>query len=126
MPPQRNNAAKNWAFTINNYVEADIEKLEFIFTQGHCNYLVFGLEVGEEGTPHIQGYVQFKKRLRFNQVKQMVNGRAHIDEEYQNSTPQANESYCKKDGDWREFGILQHKAGNCPNFFRIIVDYPRY
>ncbi len=126
MPPSRNNPAKNWAFTINNYVDDDAEKLDFIFSQGHANYLVYGFEVGEEGTPHIQGYVQFKKRLRFNQVKQMVGGRAHLDEEYQNSTPVANQTYCKKDGNFREFGQLQHKAGTCPNYFRVIIDYPRF
>jgi len=107
-------------------VDDDAEKLDFIFSQGHANYLVYGFEVGEEGTPHIQGYVQFKKRLRFNQVKQMVGGRAHLDEEYQNSTPVANQTYCKKDGNFREFGQLQHKSGTCPNYFRVIIDYPRF
>lgn len=126
MSSRNNNAGKNWAFTINNYNDCDVQKLEFIFSQGHCNYLVFGFEVGEEGTPHLQGYVQFKKRLRFNQVKQMVGSRAHVDEEYQNSTPLANQTYCKKDGNFREFGVLQHKAGINPNFFRIIIDFPRF
>lgn len=35
-------------------------------------YVVFQVERGEAGTPHIQGYIQFKNRMRMNQVKTFV------------------------------------------------------
>jgi hypothetical protein len=72
-------AAKNWCFTINNYESSDMEKLEKMFEHGHFNYLIFGEEVGEEGTPHLQGYVQMKKKMRLNQVKKFISPRAHLD-----------------------------------------------
>jgi len=117
-----NNAAKNWAFTINNYTDDTVELLSNLVVCGKCSYVVFGLEVGEEGTPHIQGYLQLPKRLRFGQVKSLIGGTGHLDREYQNSTPTANQTYCKKSGDFHEFGSISHKAGRCPNFYRIIVD----
>lgn len=71
-------AAKNWCFTINNYHPDDMEKLEVMFNHGHFNYLVYGEEVGEEGTPHLQGYVQMKKKMRLAQVKKFISPRAHL------------------------------------------------
>lgn len=71
-------AAKNWVFTINNYVDNDIEKLETMFDHDHFSYIVFGKEVGEQGTPHLQGYVQLKKKMRLNQVKKLISSRAHL------------------------------------------------
>ena len=117
-----NNAAKNWAFTINNYSDDTIEILSNLVSSGKVSYIVFGMEVGEEGTPHLQGYLQLPKRLRFSQVKSIIGGSGHLDREYQNSTPTANQTYCKKGGDFLEFGSISHKAGRCPNFYRIIVD----
>ena len=72
-------AAKNWVFTINNYVDNDIEKLETMYDHGHFSYVVFGREVGENGTPHLQGYVQLKKKMRLNQVKKFISSRAHLE-----------------------------------------------
>jgi len=117
-----NNSAKNWAFTINNYTDDKIELLSDLVPLGKCQYLVFGMEVGEEGTPHLQGYLQLPKKLRFNQVKALIGGSGHIDREYQNSTPTANQTYCKKGGDFLEYGTISHKAGRCPNFYRVIYD----
>jgi len=72
-------AAKNWVFTINNYRDNDIEKLEKMFDHGHFSYIVYGKEVGEHGTPHIQGYVQLKKKMRMAQVKKFISSRAHLE-----------------------------------------------
>lgn len=72
-------AAKNWCFTINNYNDNDMEKLETMFQHGHFNYLIFGQEVGFEGTEHLQGYVQLKKKMRLNQVKKFISSRAHLE-----------------------------------------------
>lgn len=41
--------SKYWCFTINNWTEIDVPK--FL----NMEYLVFGREKGEDGTPHLQG-----------------------------------------------------------------------
>lgn len=72
-------AAKNWCFTINNYLPDDMEKLEVMFNHGHFNYLVFGEEIAPTtGTPHLQGYVQMKKKMRLAQVKKFISPRANL------------------------------------------------
>ena len=66
-------AAKNWCFTINNYSSADEIKLDTMLTlTGHFNYIIYGREIGESNTPHLQGYVQFKKKLRLAQAKTFI------------------------------------------------------
>lgn len=72
-------AAKNWVFTINNWVEDDKLKLEMMYEHGHFNYLIYGNEIGEQGTPHLQGYVQLKKKMRLAQVKKFISPRAHLE-----------------------------------------------
>lgn len=85
-------AAKNWTFTINNYTGHDEVKIDTMFDHGHMNYVVYGREVGANGTPHLQGYVQFKKKLRLTQVKQMISARGHF--EVARGSPEINRRYC--------------------------------
>lgn len=98
--------AKNWCFTINNYTADDCHRLEDLGRriESDIQYLIVGREAGEEGTPHLQCYVQFKKRLRFSQVKNFVGPRAHI--ALARGTPSHNYIYCSKDGDYEEFGTI--------------------
>jgi len=70
--------------------------------------MVLGKEVGDEGTPHIQGYVAFKTKLRFNAVKRII-PRAHL--EVMRGTPAQAADYCKKDGNWAEDGIVPKHQG---------------
>ncbi len=87
-------AAKNWCFTLNNYTDVEIIKLDTMFDHGHFNYIVYGKEVGsEERTPHLQGYVQLKKKLRLNQVRQLISPRAHL--EVSRGSPELASRYCK-------------------------------
>lgn len=102
-------AAKNWCFTINNYNQTDEVKIDTMFDHGHMNYIIYGREIGEQGTPHLQGYVQFKKKLRLNQVKQMISPRAHL--EVSRGSPEINAQYCRIMNDditeqVRKMGIL--------------------
>lgn len=107
MPAQQ---AKNWCFTINNYEE---NGQELLLQRGaeteSVLYLVAGKEVGEGGTPHIQGYVQFSKRLTLSTVKRLVGERAHC--EVSRGTPQQAAQYCKKDGDFKEIGGIRGGQG---------------
>ncbi len=58
---------KSWVYTINNYTEEDIEKLKLLTTNKHrcCK------EVGESGTPHLQGAITFKRSYKLKQLKKI-------------------------------------------------------
>lgn len=89
-------SARAYVFTINNWTE---EQYQALF-ELECLYLVVGEEVGEQGTPHLQGYVYFKNARRFNAVRKLIPG--HIEKAV--TTKEAIE-YCKKDGKFREKGV---------------------
>lgn len=100
-----NSRQKNWCFTVNNYTTDDLERLEELGRriETDIQYLIIGREIGDDNqTPHLQCFIQFKKRLRFSQVKNFVGQRAHI--EAARGTSGQNFAYCSKDGDYEEFG----------------------
>jgi len=92
---KRPTLAKRWCFTLNN------PKAPIQFNEVTMDYLVYGNEVGESGTPHHQGFVVFKQQKRIGNLKD-INGLAHW--EIANGTNQQAADYCKKDGDFLEFG----------------------
>lgn len=82
--------AKHWCFTLNN-PEAGL--LMDSFTD--LAYGVYQQEIGENGTPHFQGFLMFTKRKRFNQVKALPGlQRAHL--EVRRGTPQQARAYAMK------------------------------
>ncbi len=60
--PQISPAVK-WCFTHNNYDNKTIEFYSSMIKE-KCKVGFFSKEVGEEGTPHLQGYIEFKKKSR--------------------------------------------------------------
>lgn len=62
-PKKRVNPSKKWVFTWNNYDDGTLELLKSMLDTDADKY-VLGKEVGESGTPHIQGWVVFKVRKR--------------------------------------------------------------
>lgn len=55
--------AIRWCFTLNNYTSDEHSSIVSIFNAKARMYIV-GDEIGESGTPHLQGYVEFKTKLR--------------------------------------------------------------
>lgn len=107
MPNVLNQRSKRWCFTINNYMPSTVLALrELGRDQEISGYLVFGREGRASGrTPHLQGYVEFLTRKKGSTIKRMSQfTRAHI-EPSKGKAPQAAD-YCKKEGDFEEYGEL--------------------
>jgi len=64
----RTNQLKSWFFTFNNYVAEDILILQNKFGE-ICEKYVFQKEIGENGTPHLQGVIFLKKSMRWSEFK---------------------------------------------------------
>ncbi len=93
-------AARHYCFTLNNYSDVAIDKLKSL----DCRYLIYGKEVGESGTAHLQGYVSFSKKVRFNTAKKLLPAGCHL-ESAKGSAAQ-NTEYCSKSGDVFTMGVL--------------------
>lgn len=89
--------SRNWVFTLNNYTNDEYDMIK----KYDCKYLVVGEEVGENGTPHLQGYIEFNNAKMFSTLKKL-NPRLHL-EKRRGSAKQASD-YCKKDGKFFEKG----------------------
>lgn len=102
--------ARNWCFTHNNYKDEDIALLKIM----PCAYLVFGKEKGEAGTPHLQGTVVWTNAKSFTATKEALAflGNPHIE---QCIDLHASILYCQKEGDFTETGTkpkTQAQKGN--------------
>lgn len=97
---QRGSQALHWCFTLNNYVANDLRRINVFKSQ--CVYLVFGKEVGANNTPHLQGYFCLLKRQRLTALKKSFSSTAHL--EIARGLPSQAADYCKKDGDFVEYG----------------------
>lgn len=96
-----------WVFTINNPTEEDFQRLTVLCEDVGNNgivYLVYGREVGEHGTPHLQGFVIFSTRKRLGGVRDVLGQRGHY--ECCRGTNDQAADYCKKDGDFVEAGTI--------------------
>lgn len=67
-----NSRSKRWCLTLNNFTQEELDKLSGI----ECEYIVYGLEHLDAGTPHVQGYIVFKSQKRLSTLKKLVE-RAH-------------------------------------------------
>lgn len=101
-----------YCFTLNNFDNDDQARLRALGAS--VKYLVFGRETGTSGTPHLQGFVVFNTSTRFASAKRAIGQRAHL-EAARGTNAQASD-YCKKDGDFEEFGSLPAPQGTTNRF----------
>jgi len=117
--PKKDQRKKNkrWVFTINNFGSGDVIRLRNLGRRigrradpPTCqplpelvSYLIFARETGDSGTRHLQGYVEFRNRQRLSGIKRHIGARAHA--EISRGSPIEASMYCRKDGDYEEFGI---------------------
>lgn len=95
--------ARGYCYTLNNYTLEEVKELKAL----DVTYHILGYETGENGTPHIQGYLYFKNKKSFKQLKKLI-PRAHV--EQQNGSIQQAADYCRKDNNFEEVGVLPVKG----------------
>lgn len=91
--------SRSWCFTINNYTE--IEKENVMMINGIKRYVICGLEVGESGTQHLQGYIELTAPQRLSALKKLTGfERAHLEKRC--GTRDQARNYCMKTGQYIE------------------------
>jgi len=73
-----NGSRRRYVFTINNYSDAEVASLDALGASTRIQYLIYGREVGENGTPHLQGFVIFSSSIRFTNAKRLIGQRAYL------------------------------------------------
>lgn len=111
--------SRDWCYTLNNYTEGERDAARLV----DCVYHVFGYERGENGTPHLQGYIRFATMKSLKQAKKIFE-RAHW-EPRRGPLKNAIE-YCMKEGDFEEKGekpkTQQEKGEANKNRWRRIIE----
>lgn len=92
------NSSKNWCFTLNNYTPQEVEAINALTG---LKYLVYGFEVGESGTPHLQGFAIHTNKVSIGAMKKLI-ARAHW--EMARGRADQAAAYCMKDKNFKEFG----------------------
>lgn len=83
---------RRWCFTVNNYTDDDIAQMHKGFD--NVSRFIVGTEIGTSGTPHLQGYVEFKNPHTFESVQSIL-PRSHIEPARGNR--KQNITYCSKE-----------------------------
>ncbi len=107
-----------WIYVLNNYTPSNISYLQQLspanpLQQSVCAekvvYHIYGEEVGDTGTPHLQGYIYFKHAKAFEAVRSILCTGSHL--ESARGTPLQNKKYSSKEGKVWEGGDIPKSLG---------------
>jgi len=100
-PKPRISASNKWCFTYNNYPVNAVVEMVAVFDKFDYQYII-GKEVGEQGTPHLQGFVCSKQNGPYfrpmERFKGLMSNTIHW--EKCKGTRLQNIEYCSKEGDY--------------------------
>lgn len=101
--------SKNFCFTLNNFSEDDVERINgLVDNNPNVGYVIYGKETAPTtGTPHLQGFINFKIRHLLDDVKQIIGSNPHVEVARKVI---ACITYCKKSHDWYEFGKISRQG----------------
>lgn len=102
-PPSRNTSMRRVCMTLNNYTEVEYADLIDLMISRKYKYII-AKEVGENGTPHLQCYIEFGKALKFRTVKNLQ-PRAHWEKARGNR--EDNLKYCTKDDNYNTNFVIR-------------------
>jgi hypothetical protein len=103
----RSEKSRRWCFTVNNHTPED----ECLMQTLPCKYLVYGNEVGESNTPHMQGFTIFEGTKTMVAMKK-IHPTCHW--EITKKTSETASNYCKKGEQPKSEWDKHHDDG--PNF----------
>jgi len=86
--------SRYWCFTLNNPEQDEQLSIPYSFPE-YVTYAVYQLERGENGTPHLQGYLECNGRVRLSKVRSIFGGHAHW--ETRRGTQAQAIAYCQKE-----------------------------
>lgn len=116
---------RNFVFTANNYTDKSVD----MFNELKCKYIIYGKEVGDSGTPHLQGFVVFKSAKTLSaaiKCLQQCHHGTHV--EIARTITDAI-TYCKKDNDFTERGIppmsQEEKGEKGKEYYANIVSHAK-
>ncbi len=117
--------SKNFCFTANSRNHNLLEYLPLADIQLHfaavglISYVIIGQEKGDkEETSHWQGFVQTTKQCRHSALRKLLpdpkkkksRWNWHWEAKHRNATADQARDYCKKEGNWHEWGVFKPTA----------------
>ncbi|UNY50602.1 replication associated protein [Chifec virus UA13_1885] len=113
-----NSTVRRFVYTLNNCSEAELNKCCF-FINNFCKYGIVGEEVAPTTeTPHLQGFCNLTKPMRFSTIKKHLGDRIHIEKAA--GSDKDNQKYCSKAGKFFEAGRPQSQGER--NDLAAVVD----
>jgi len=104
--------SKRFCFTLNNYTSEECTSVQNKLMLNDIKLAIVGKEIGDSGTPHLQGYFEFETRRR--PIQFFGNKRIHF--EKCKGSREENIKYCSKDG-----SIVYTKG--CPKPIKILSEF---
>lgn len=84
--------ARHACWTLNNWTDEDLQSVRD-YAQTQSRYMCWSQEVGDQGTPHLQGYVAWDNPRSLNKFKNSICTKLHY-EPHTRGTAQQNRNYC--------------------------------
>jgi len=101
--------ARRFCVTLNNPTDDECQAFGDFCDGPRCVYAVIGRETGESGTPHLQCFLILPSPQRFSFLHRAISPRLHL--ETTRGTSRQASDYCKKDGDFEEYGTFPDQQG---------------
>lgn len=109
--------ARHTPWTINNYTPEDLERARAYPTKlKSVRYHCFAQEVGDSGTPHLQGYTAWTTTMSLETFKRKMGGRLHY-ETHTGGTAVQNRDYCA--------GFVEKKGNKLNPTFEEFGELPK-
>jgi len=85
--------ARRWCFTLNNPRQHNGRAIASLLREASCSFIIIGREYSDDGTPHLQGYCEFRRPSSLKDCKE-INEYAHWEKAI--ASRSSNIEYCRK------------------------------